>query len=299
MNKKFAFSFLLFASLFGAFGNFQTTAQTKTGQTKNAAVEFWTKQRDKAFEKRTAPTGIAPKGLVVPQELKADGVAKQKTKLSEMVAAGYEQPLDFPDLAAKFLNGDLVELPVATESYFLDVGGSATEDEFSSFSFEDGTVILKPEAPKYLTLKKLADDFAGTTYDLNNPKDRRQMRIRLLRLVNPPTKALLEEIADAYQQKFKRPLRLTSMTRSMEYQLMLNNTNPETFRVTGKGSLPPHTSGGAFDIARKHLTAEEQNFILAKLAETERLGKTDSTIEYGVNACFHVFVYADGKPPKI
>jgi hypothetical protein len=37
---------------------------------------------------------------------------------------------------------------------------------------------------------------------------------------------------------------------------------------------------------------------MAKLAEMERDGKLDALIEYGVNACFHVFIYHDGNPPR-
>ena len=69
--------------------------------------------------------------------------------------------------------------------------------------------------------------------------------------------------------------------------------------VRGEGSLPPHTSGCAFDLARKHMPAEEQNFVMAKLAEMENAGKLDALIEYGANACFHVFIYSDGRPPKM
>jgi hypothetical protein len=84
----------------------------------------------------------------------------------------------------------------------------------------------------------------------------------------------------------------------MDYQIGLNASNPNSFKVRGEGSLPPHTSGCAFDLARKHMPADEQNFVMKKLAELEDAGKLDALIEYGVNACFHVFVYDDGKPPK-
>jgi len=30
----------------------------------------------------------------------------------------------------------------------------------------------------------------------------------------------------------------------------------------------------------------------------ERAGQLDALIEYGVNACFHVFIYHDGNPPR-
>jgi hypothetical protein len=85
----------------------------------------------------------------------------------------------------------------------------------------------------------------------------------------------------------------------MDYQILLNRGNPNSFKVRGEGSLPPHTYGCAFDLARKHMTAEEQNFVMLKLAEMEDANRLDALIEYGVNACFHIFIYFDNKPPKM
>ena len=125
------------------------------------------------------------------------------------------------------------------------------------------------------------------------------MRIRLLRMFNSRAKPILQEVSEAYYAKFGRPLAVTSLTRSMDYQIGLNATNPNSFKVRGEGSLPPHTSGCAFDLARKHMTADEQNFIMQKLAQMEDENKLDALIEYGVNACFHIFIYFDGKPPHM
>ena len=188
---------------------------------------------------------------------------------------------------------------MATQSFYLDVGGSASDGAFQSFSFQGGEVDIASGTPQYQTLAQLASSFAGQKYDLNNPADRKQMRIRLLRMFNPRAKPILQEVANAYLQKFGRPLRVTSLTRSMDYQIGLNKTNPNSFKVRDENALPPHTSGCAFDLARKHMTAEEQNFVMQKLAEMERAGKLDALIEYGVNACFHIFIYYDGIPPKM
>lgn len=260
------------------------------------SVDFWRRQKELAYAPRNGVTGVIPPGLQVPPELFGDGVIKQKTKLAEMLRLGYKQPMDFADLAEKRLKRELIELPIATESYFLDVGGSATEEPFTAFDFDSGSVPIMPGSRKYEILSQLADNFDGQKYDLNNPKHRKQMRIRLLRMFHPNAKPVLKEIADAYFKKFGRPLRVTSLTRPMDYQILLNRTNPNSFKVRGAGSLPPHTSGCAFDLARKHMTAEEQNFLMQKLAELERRGIIDALIEYNQNACFHIFVYPDGKP---
>jgi hypothetical protein len=179
----------------------------------------------------------------------------------------YHQPMDFAELAEKRMHHDLIEMPMATQSFYLDVGGSAPDGPFQSFSFDGGEVDIAPGSPKYQILSQLASNFSGQKYDLNNPGDRKQMRMRLLRMFNPHAKPILKELADAYFAKFGRPLRVTSLTRSMDYQILLNRGNPNSFKVRGADALPPHTSGCAFDLARKHMTAEEQNFVMQKLAE--------------------------------
>lgn len=265
----------------------------------NVTSEFLAEQQRKAMEPRNGPTGIRPAGLNVPAELRGDGVIKQKAKLREMKAAGYQQPLDFGDLAKMRLDRTLIEMPMAKQSFYLDVGGSATNLPFTTFVFNQPPQEIVPGMEKYQYLSTLADNFAGQKYDLNNPSDRKQMRMRLLRMFQPRAKGILQELADAYHQKFGRPLRVTSLTRSMDYQVLLNKGNANSFNVRSAAALPPHTSGCAFDLARKHMTTEEQNFVMQKLAEMEREGRLDALIEYGINACFHVFIYADGIPPKM
>jgi hypothetical protein len=267
----------------------------------NVSAAFIEDRKRKAMEARPGEAGIRPAGLDVPKELYGDGVIKQKAKLASMIVGSnpYRQPMDFAELAEKRLNKELIEMPGATNSFYLDVGGSAQDKAFSSFSFKDGNADILVGSPKYGILSKLASDFAGQKYDLNNPADRKQMRMRLLRMFQPRAKPILKELAEAYFAKFGRPLRVTSLTRSMDYQILLNQSNANSFKVRGEGSLPPHTSGCAFDLARKHMPADEQNFVMQKLAEMERAGKLDALIEYGVNACFHIFIYWDGQPPKM
>lgn len=265
----------------------------------NVTAAFLADRQKKAFEPRPGEGGIRPAGLDVPRELMGDGVIKQKAKLALMNSSGYKQPMDFAELAEKRLSGDLLEMPMATNSFYLDVGGSAQDSPFMTFAFPNVRTEITPGSPKYAPLAKLASNFAGQKYDLNDAGNRKQMRMRLLRMFQPTAKPILKELADAYFGKFARPLRVTSLTRSMDYQILLNAGNANSFKVRGEGSLPPHTSGCAFDLARKHMPVDEQNFVMAKLAQMERDGKLDALIEYGTNACFHVFIYHDGVAPRM
>lgn len=265
----------------------------------SVTAAFLADRQAKAFERRNGEIGIRPANLDVPRELFGDGVIKQKAKLREMNAGGYRQPLDFAELAQKRIDRELIEMPMATRSFYLDVGGSAKDTPFVSFQFPDNYQEITPGTPKYRPLAELAANFAGQKYDLNNPVHRKQMRMRLLRMFNQRAKPILQELADSYFKQFNRPLRVTSLTRSMDYQIGLNASNANSFKVRDEKSLPPHTSGCAFDLARKHMTADEQNFVMKKLAEMENQNKLDALIEYGANACFHVFIYSDGIPPRM
>lgn len=307
--RSLFFVFFLFAVIGFALKDFSPISFAQTQKTRettcnknpelNVSVEFWKQQQQKALEERKEPSGDNVPGLLFDEILRGGDITKQKAKMAEMTANGYIRPMDFADLALKRMSGELIELPIATESYVLDVGGSANDGEFTSFDFENQSVVLKPESSKYILLKQLAEDFDGMKYDLQNPQDRRQIKIRLLRMLNPQTRKVLEEIAAAYFKKFNRPLRIVSMVRSMEYQISLNKTSANSFRVRGNDSLPPHVSGCAIDLSRKQMTAEEQNFIGKKLAEMETGGKIDALVEFGDSPVFHFFVYADGKPPKV
>ncbi|MEO6590105.1 MAG: FHA domain-containing protein [Pyrinomonadaceae bacterium] len=263
------------------------------------SVAFWQQQRAKALEARNTPTGNDPPGQQIPREVFGDGVIKQKAKIAEMIREGYQQPMDFAELAQKKMSGELVELPMATDDYVLEVGGSSGGETFTSFNFAAGNVPIAAGTEKFTILQKLAGNFSGEKYDINNPDHRKQIRIRLLRMFHPRAKPVLEKLARAYREKFNRPLRVTSLSRSMDYQIGLNKMNPNSFKVRGAGSLPPHTSGCAFDLARKHMTADEQNFMMAQLAQMEREGILDALREGNLNACFHVFIYDDGQPPKM
>ncbi len=275
--------------------NVDTSANLKV------SVEFWQQQRDKALAARSAPTGNDPPGQVIPPEIRGDGVIKQKAKLAFMLTRTppYQQPMDFADLADKKMKNELMELPMATEDYVLEVGGSSTNEEFTAFDFKTGSTKIVPGSTDYMILAQIASNFSGEKYDIGNPNHRRQMKIRMLRMFHPRAFPVLNQLAKSYRQKFNRPLRVTSLTRSMEYQISLNRTNPNSFMVRGAGSLPPHTSGCAFDLSRKQMTAEEQNFVMEELAKMERAGKLDALREGNLNACFHVFIYDDGIAPKM
>ena len=105
------------------------------------------------------------------------------------------------------------------------------------------------------------EDFGGKKYDLNDPINRKQIRIRLLRMLDPEARAVMEEIALTYYNQFKRPLRITSLVRSMEYQVGLGQLRAKASGIDAGNDLGTHTMGFAFDLGCKQMTAEEQKFL--------------------------------------
>jgi len=248
-------------------------------------VADWEKQRNKAMERRNAPTG-AVSGVTIPPELQG-GIRRQLAYFAKAGITRETLPRDYVSLAQKRMNNELVELPLATEIYYLDnIGTSADSSPFMLFDINNnGRSPLTPEG--FSVLQRLAANYNGSVYDLNNENHRIQMKRRLLRMFHPEAKLVLEEIAGAYHKQFNRPLKITSLTRSLEYQVALSRDTGNAY----KGPTPPHSTGRTFDIAYMHMTAEEQNFLMGKFAELARAGRIDSLHERGQTPCIHTFVF--------
>lgn len=250
------------------------------------SVADWEKQRARAMERRSAPTGLV--SIQIPPELQGS-IRKQLDQFAKMGLTRDKLPKDFVSLAQKRMSNELVELPLATEIYYLDnIGTSADSSPFNDFNIITNLrTPLPTNSEGFSILQKLAANYSGQKYDLNVPSERAQMKRRLLRMFHPDAKVVLEEIAGAYHKKFNRPLKITSLTRSLEYQVDLSRATSNAYR----GQTPPHSTGRTFDIAYMQMSAEEQNFIMAKFAELEKAGRVDALHERGQTPCIHTFVF--------
>jgi hypothetical protein len=144
----------------------------------------------------------------------------------------------------------------------------------------------------YRRLSFLASDFGGQSYDLEDPEARLQFKQRLLAYIRPTARTVLEEIASGYNRRFKRPLPVTSMIRTIEYQRELGEVNPNAARI----SIPPHTTGLAFDVYYHYMTAAEQNFLMNEIARLKNAGRVEALRE--TRDHFHIFAFADGHRPS-
>jgi hypothetical protein len=137
----------------------------------------------------------------------------------------------------------------------------------------------------------LAANFDGQAYDLQDSADRARFDTRLLSAVRPGARDVLLDIAREYHQKFGRLLPVSSLVRTERYQRRLGRVNANATHV----ETPPHTTGCAFDISYRYMAADEQQFLLDRVAKLEDDGKVESLRERRNH--IHVFVFQDGRRP--
>ena len=144
----------------------------------------------------------------------------------------------------------------------------------------------------YESLQNLAKNFGGHSYDLNNPNDRYTLKINMLSSLRPQALRILEEVASAYHRQFDRPLPVSSLVRPEQYQHVLGRVNRNAVLI----DTPPHSTGLAFDIDYRYMSAAEQTFVMAELARLKNEGRIEAIRER--NANYHVFAFLNGTRPS-
>jgi len=144
----------------------------------------------------------------------------------------------------------------------------------------------------YESLQALAKNFGGRSYNIENSSDRQEMKVNMLRSLRPEALKILEEVASAYHQRFDRPLPVSSLVRPEQYQHALNRVNRNAVLI----DTPPHSTGLAFDIDYRYMSAPEQTFVMAQLAHLKNEGRIEVIRER--NANYHVFAFVSGTRPS-
>jgi hypothetical protein len=144
----------------------------------------------------------------------------------------------------------------------------------------------------YDSLQTLAKNFGGRSYDLDNPADRQAMKLSLLRSLRPAAFKVMEEIATDYHRSFDRPLPVSSLVRPEQYQHALHRVNRNAVLI----DTPPHSTGLAFDIDYRYMSAAEQSFLMTELARLKNEGRIEVLRERNSN--YHVFTFIDGVRPS-
>jgi len=168
---------------------------------------------------------------------------------------------------------------------------SANEEQALLDQYYNQAAVRQQLFADYDLLQSLARSFRGRSYDLSNSTDRQAMKIAMLSSLRPQALKLLEEVARDYRQKYDRPLPVSSLVRPEQYQRTLRRYN----RAATTIDTPPHSTGLAFDIDYRYLSAGEQNFVMSELARMKDAGRIEVLRER--NANYHVFVFIDGVRP--
>jgi hypothetical protein len=213
-------------------------------------------------------------------------LAESRKRLTEVIAG---------------LKKEAAELPRAERERRKEIDAQVKDEQKSLDTLSKRERLLedfyaKPEQrarmfAEYEALAALARDFGGETYDLQDAASRKRFKARLLSFVRPAALGMLEQVARAYREKFDRHLPVTSLVRTDEYQRQLNETNPNATLI----DVPPHTTGLAFDIFYRHMTAAEQEFVMAELARLSDEGRVEALRERRDH--YHVFAFAEGRRP--
>ncbi|MBC7911858.1 MAG: FHA domain-containing protein [Pyrinomonadaceae bacterium] len=290
--------------------------------------ETYRQALQKVKEERGEPTGYDA-AVEIPAELKhySDRRRNLAIQSAETIEQNIRIPHDFAELAQMIRAKQFVELKSVGESYVLyAVGGGATAGEFTHFDKEKGKSVplysaaagmqaalnqmaetderkaiitsfystgrgRSLAAAELESLTTLGRDLNKQTLDTNDAAARKVFKRRLLSFMRPEAQKVMEDLALAYKSRFNRPLPLASLVRTEEYQRELSERNVNAAR----NSLPPHTTGLAFDISYRYMNAAEQNFLMAEIARLEAAGRVEALREN--NNCFHVFAFPDGRPP--
>ncbi|HKU77640.1 MAG TPA: DUF5715 family protein [Pyrinomonadaceae bacterium] len=267
------------------------SANELTNLATNSASYSW----DAAVEKVKAPRGEELGGsLEIPQELRhyEERYWFLATQVAEIEKYNVHTVQDYLDLAALIEKGELVPVPAVTETYILlGVGQRANEDPFTKFEEEEENEITTNPA-EYQPLQKLAQNFNGRSFNLENPYDRHVLKINMLSTIRPQALKVIEEVSAAYKQKFNLPLPVSSLVRPEQYQHSLRRVNRNAVTI----DTPPHSTGLAFDIDYRYMSVAEQNFVMNELARIKNQGRIEVIRER--NANYHVFAFVNGTRPS-
>lgn len=145
---------------------------------------------------------------------------------------------------------------------------------------------------EYELLESLGKNLAGHSFDIEKSSDRRAMKVSMLSALRPAALKIMEEVAATYHRQFDRPLPVSSLVRPEQYQHSLSKVNRNAVLI----ETPPHSTGLAFDINYRYMSAAEQTFIMADLARLKNEGRIEAIRERGAN--YHVFAFISGTRPS-
>ena len=107
--------------------------------------------------------------------------------------------------------------------------------------------------------------------------------------LRPWSKLFLDRLSSQFRGRFGRPLRVTSLIRTTDYQNQLSRSNGNAASAVGE-KRSSHLTGASLDISKKGMTAAQQRWVRNVLASIKAKGFLFAVEEF-YQPNFHVMVY--------
>jgi hypothetical protein len=310
MRKRIVFALILtlaFAGAVWALVRFQVNRRNRLSElaahvappANSVTAEAWAAAVEKVKAARLEESGA----LVIPPELRHydERYWFLATQVAEIEKYKIHTCQDYLDLTVLIQRGEMVSVPVVTDTYVLmGVGERADDSPFTRYEEEDNAAPdesrEQPEPQEqlgdYESVQTLAKSFAGRSYNLDDPAERQALKVNMLQSLRPEALKVLQQVALIYQRQFGRQLPVSSLVRPEQYQHALRRVNRNAVTIDS----PPHSTGLAFDIDYRYMSATEQTFLMAELARLKIEGRIEVIRER--NANYHVFAFINGTRPS-
>jgi hypothetical protein len=108
------------------------------------------------------------------------------------------------------------------------------------------------------------------------------------RYCRPWTRDFVEDLAEAYYQKFRKPLYITSAVRTVEQQARLRRWNRNAAPIEGD-TASSHLAGLTIDIGKRGMSRREKDFINSFVLPLQSAGLVEAAEERR-QACYHIMV---------
>ncbi len=112
-----------------------------------------------------------------------------------------------------------------------------------------------------------------------------------LAYVRPYTKLFIERFSSQYGSKFDKRLKISSATRTFDYQRHLRKRNRNAAPYSGP-LASSHLTGATIDISKKGMSNREKRWIRNVLITLEKKGYIEAVEEFA-QSTFHVMVYPE------
>ncbi|HUO60696.1 MAG TPA: DUF5715 family protein, partial [Candidatus Acidoferrales bacterium] len=159
------------------------------------------------------------------------------------------------------------------------------------------SLLRQNEEINRLSLPRIANDLELQELELREElvplHDSRSMVVAsnidsIRRYCRPWTRDFVEDLSQAYFEKFHKPLYITSAVRTVEQQARLRRWNSNAAPIEGD-TASSHLAGLTIDIGKRGMTRREKDFVNGFVLPLQNAGLVEAAEERR-QACYHIMV---------